>query len=83
MTEARFQLNEHTTRVLDVIKGKYGLKNRNDALNKFFQVEGDKYVEQSAREQTLRELDLIYTKHMEKNANRKMTDTELKKLLGL
>jgi len=82
MTQARLVLNEHTTRVLDVVKGKFGLKNRSEALNKLVQEEGDKYVEPKVDDFILRELDAIYNEHKKKYANRRMTTKEVDKLLG-
>jgi hypothetical protein len=59
MTQARFMLNEQTTRVLDVIKGKYGLKNRNEALHRVVQEHGDVYIEPAVNESTLEEMDIL------------------------
>ena len=83
MIQARFELDEHTARVLDVIKGKYGLKNRDEALRRLALETEDKYVEQKANEEVLRELDKTYEKHKQTNKNRKMTNKELKRLLNV
>ena len=83
MIQARFELDEHTVRVLDVIKGKYGLKNRDEALRRLALETEDKYVEQKANEEVLRELDKTYEKHKQTNKNRKMTNKELKRLLNV
>ena len=76
MIEARFQLDEYTTRVLDVVKGKYGLKNRNEALKRFIKEYGDEYVEPLFDEQVLRELDEKYERYIKKNRNNSMTQEE-------
>jgi hypothetical protein len=81
--QARFQLDEYTTRVLDVIKGKFGLSNRNEALQKMILEHGNEYVEPNLNEETLIELDSIYENHMKKHSKRKMTKKELKKLLEI
>lgn len=83
MTQARLEMDEYTIRVLDVIKGKYGLKNRSEALSKFTVEAGNDYVEPIANELVLRELDAIYEQHKKNNSGRKMTDKELKKRLGI
>lgn len=83
MIQARFELDEHTVRVLDVIKGKYGLKNRDEALRRLALETEDKYVEQKANEEVLQELDKTYEKHKQTNKNRKMTNKELKRLLNV
>ncbi len=37
MVKAIIELGEHEDRVLQVVKGKYGLKNKTDAINKIIQ----------------------------------------------
>ena len=83
MIQARFELNEYTARVLDVIKGKFGLSNRSEALNKLAQECGTEYVEPVANESVLRELDAISARHKKKYGNRAMSDNELKELLEI
>lgn len=83
MIQARFELDEHTARVLDVIKGKYGLKNRDEALRRLALETEDKYVELKANELVLRELDEIYEAHKKEHKNRKMTNKDLKRLLNV
>lgn len=83
MTEARLEIDDYTARVLDVVKGKHGLKNRNEALKKLVEEHGSAYVEMQPNEKTMEELDKIYEAHRKKYGNRAMTDKELKKLLGL
>ena len=83
MTQARLELDDYTTRVLDVIKGKHGLKNRSEALNKFAKEFGEEYVEPEVDEKVVKELDAIYNEHVKKYGKRSMTDKQLRKLLGV
>jgi hypothetical protein len=83
MIQARFTMDDYTVRVLDVIKGKYGLKNRDEALKKLALEVGERYVELKPNELVLRELDEIYGQHQKKNSKRKMTNQELKRLLNV
>jgi len=83
MIEARFQLDEYTSRVLDTVKGRFGLKNRNEALRKMAQDVGGEYLVPIPNERVLEEIDAIFKDHLAKNPNRKMTDRELKQLLNL
>jgi hypothetical protein len=83
MIQARFEIDEHTARVLDVIKGKYGLKNRDEALRRLALETEDKYVELKANELVLRELDEIYETHKKEHKNRKMINKDLKRLLNV
>ncbi|MBI2207911.1 DUF2683 family protein [Candidatus Woesearchaeota archaeon] len=83
MIQARMEMDDYTARVLDVIKGKFGLKNRSEALKKLALEAGNDYIELAPNEMVLKELDAIYESHKKKHGNRKMNDTELRKLLGL
>jgi len=76
-------MDDYTARVLDVIKGKFGLKNRSEALQKLALEAGNEYVEAASNEMVLRELDVVYESHKKKHGNRKMSDKELKCLLEL
>ena len=76
-------MDDYTARVLDVIKGKFGLKNRSEALKKLALEAGNDYIELAPNEMVLKELDEIYESHKRKYGNRKMSDAELRKLLGL
>lgn len=83
MTQVRFELDEYTLRVLDVIKGKFGLKNRTQAIQKFAQEEGHKYVEPEVREEFIKELNKICDEHIKEHGFKTMTEEELDKILGL
>ena len=83
MIQARFELEEYTVRVLDVIKGRYGLQNRSEALNKLAQECGQPFVEPEVNEATLAELDDIYENHKKKYGKSAMSEKELKNLLKL
>ena len=76
-------MDDYTARVLDVIKGKFGLKNRSEALKKLALEAGNDYIDLAPNELVLKELDAIYEDHKKKYGNRKMSDKELRKLLGL
>lgn len=81
MTQARFNVDSYTTRVLDVVKGKYGLKNREEALKKFVERHGEEYVEREPREEYLREIERKYEKHIKEKGLSKMSNEELDELL--
>ena len=76
-------MDDYTARVLDVIKGKFGLKNRSEALKKLALESGNDYIELAPNEAVLKEFDSIYENHKKKHNNRKMDDKELRNLLGL
>jgi hypothetical protein len=53
-------MDDYTARVLDVIKGKCGLKNRSEALHKLALEAGNEYIEPVPNEMVLKELDEMY-----------------------
>lgn len=83
LTQARFELDEYTVKVLDVVKGRHGLKNRNEALRTFVREYGDDYAEFRIGPKTAREIERTFNEHMRKHPNRRMTDEQLRKLLGI
>jgi hypothetical protein len=90
VTQTRFELDEYTLRVLDVVKGKYGLKNRNEALKKFVDEYGEKYVDKDETyeisDEIIEHFDNIVKEHKLKyknNNKEKMTIDKMNKLLGL
>lgn len=83
MTQARFELDEYTTRVLDVVKGKYGLKSREEALNKFVREFGEEFLEYPVSEEYLSKLDSIVAEHEKKYGKRTISEKELDDLLEL
>ena len=40
MISARITLTEYSNRVLNLVKAKYGLKNKSEAINKFIEIYG-------------------------------------------
>jgi len=84
MTQARFELNEYSVRVLDVVKGKFGLKTRNDALNIFIKEHGSEYVDLEVNDETLKYFDNIVAEHEAKYGKNKrsMTLDEVDDILG-
>jgi len=66
MTQARFNLSPYSIRVLDMIKGKYGLKNRNEAINRFILEYGDELIEPPLNEKYMAELDKKLERHIKK-----------------
>ena len=85
MVESRLELDDYTTRVLDVVKGKYGLKNRSDALNKFAKKYGVDLVENEFDGEYLREIDLRLEKHVKRHGikGNSISVDELDELLGI
>lgn len=76
----RAQIDEYTNRVLGVVKEKFGLKDKSEALDKFAEMYGEEFVEKEAREEFIAEVAGIVKEHHKKYPNRKMGLKELDKL---
>jgi hypothetical protein len=83
VTQVRLELDDYTKQVLDVVKGKFGLSNRNDALIKFAQLYGGDFVELQPKKEVLDYLDATFNAHLQKHPRRKMSLKELDALLDL
>jgi len=80
MISARVELNDYANRVLGIIKIKFGLKDKSEALNKFIELYGEEIMEKEASEEYIKKIIDTTKKHFEKYANKKMTLQELDKL---
>ncbi len=80
IVSARVELNDYTNRVLGIIKIKFGLKDKSEALNKFIELYGDEIMEKETTEEYIKKMINITKKHLEKYGDKKMTLQELDKL---
>lgn len=83
MIEARLKLDKYTSQVLDVVKGKHGLKNRSEALKKLVEEHGENYVKKEPNEMLIKELNEKYDEHIKKHGFKSMDESELDEILGL
>lgn len=83
MTQARVDLDNYSIRVLDVVKGRYGLKNRNDALKKFVHLYGDNFVEPEFDEKETMMLRDIVDKYEATGKKKSMSMDDVDDLLGI
>ncbi|MBS3157283.1 DUF2683 family protein [Candidatus Woesearchaeota archaeon] len=77
---ARVELNNYANRVLGVIKMKFGLRDKSEALNKFIEMYGDEFIEKEANDEYVKKVILISDNHFKKYGKRKMSLQELNKL---
>lgn len=77
---ARVEINDYANRVLAVIKAKFGLKDKSEAINKFIEIYGDEIVEKQANEEYVKKVIEIANNHLKKYKNKKMSLQELDKL---
>lgn len=80
MISARVELDDYSNRVLGIIKIKFGLKDKSEALNKFIELYGEEIMEKGASEEYIKKIIDVTKKHFEKYSNKKMTSQELDKL---
>ena len=74
------KVKDYTSRVLGVVKEKYGLRDKGDALDKFAEMYGEEFVEPEVKEEVIREIIESCDRHIKKYGFRKMSVKELDKL---
>lgn len=79
----RAEVSDYVSRVLGVVKEKYGLKDKSEAINRFVEMFGEEFVEQGMKDEALRELIKICDEHFRKHSTRKMSLKELDRLCGM
>ena len=78
---ARVELNTYANKVLAVLKAKYGLKDKSEAINKFADLYGEEIVEKEVSEEYVKHIIEVTNRHLEKHKDRRMTLEELDALL--
>lgn len=71
---------EYTNRVLGVVKEKYGLNDKSQALNKFVDMFGEEFVEKEVNEDVIKEVIDSCNKHIKKHGFKSMSMKELDNL---
>ncbi|MBN2067240.1 MAG: DUF2683 family protein [Candidatus Diapherotrites archaeon] len=79
MVDARVDLTKHTNRVLTVVKAKYDLKDKSQAINKFVEMYGDNELEPEVKESYVKKLLEIEDAHFKKYGYRHRSVKELRK----
>ena len=83
MVFARININNYTNKVLNVVKAKFDLKDKSEAINKFINLFGEEIVEKEASEEYIKKIIEIDKNHFKKYNKRKMTLKELDELCGM
>lgn len=83
MVYARITLNDYANKVLNVIKAKFDLRDKSEALNKFIDLFGDEVVEKEAKDEYVKKILEMEKRHFQKYGQRKMTLSELHKICGV
>ncbi|MBS3091463.1 DUF2683 family protein [Candidatus Pacearchaeota archaeon] len=74
---ARVELDNYASKVLAVLKAKYNLKDKSEAINKFAELYGDEVVEKEPKEEYVKHILEVTNKHLERHKNKKMSIKEL------
>ncbi len=82
MVYARVVLNDYTNKVLNVIKAKYGLNDKSEALNKFADLYGEKEVKKEVSDKYVKKILKIAKEDYKKHGLKKMNNKELDELFG-
>ena len=80
MISARVELDDYSNKVLGIIKIKFGLRDKSEALNKFIELYGEEIMEKRTSEEYIKKVIVVTKKHFEKYGNKKMTLQELDRL---
>ncbi len=84
MTSMSITVNEYTGKVLGVIKEKFGLRDKAEALNRFSEMFGEEFVEKEVSEDVLNQMIEDCEKWEQKHKfKRKMPLKELDRLCGI
>ncbi len=77
MISARVNLNSYANKVFGIVKLKYELKDKSEAINKFVEIYGEDIVEKDANSEYAKKVMKIADKHFKNYGNRKMSKKEL------
>lgn len=80
VVSARIELSEYANKVLNMIKIKFSLKDKSEAINKFVELYGEDVIEKEASDEYVLKVVNLVNEHMKKHPNRRMTIEELDKL---
>jgi len=75
------KVKDYTNRVLGVVKEKYGLRDKGDALDKFAAMYGGEFVEPEVREEIVREVIKSCDRHIKKYGFRSRGTKDLRKII--
>jgi len=79
--QMRAELDPYTTKVLGVIKERFGLKDKSAALNKLVHMYGEEFVPKEMSDKAFSELISVCQEHAKKYGTKKMSLAELDSLV--
>jgi len=81
--KVNLQIDDYSNRVLGVIKEKFGLKDKGEALDKFTDLFGEEFVEKEVREDVVNDIIRSCEEHTKKHGFKTMNEKEFKELFEL
>ena len=75
------KVKDYTNRVLGVVKEKYCLRDKGDALDKFAEMYGEEFVEPEVKEEIIREVIESCNRHIKKYGFRSRSVKDLRKII--
>ncbi|MFH1234004.1 MAG: hypothetical protein V1493_00110 [Candidatus Diapherotrites archaeon] len=75
------KVKDYTSRVIGVVKEKYGLKDKSQALDKFAEMYGDEFVDREVKEEIIKEVIESCDRHIKKYGFRSRSVEELRKTI--
>ncbi len=75
------KVGDYTSRVLGVVKEKYGLNDKGEALDKFAEMYGEEFVEPEVREEVVKEVIRSCDRHIKKYGFRSRSVKDLRKII--
>ncbi len=82
-TAMNLHVSDYASRVLGVVKEKFGLRDKSEAMNKFAEMFGDEFIDKEAKDAYIKKIIEIEKKHIAKYGSKKMTLAELDRLCGI
>jgi hypothetical protein len=83
MVYARVFLNDYANKVLNVVKAKFDLKDKSEAINRFMEMYGEEIVEKEASEEYTKKVIAMTKKHYDQYGAKKMSKKEFNDLFEL
>ncbi len=80
MITMNIKVSEYASRVLGVLKEKYGLRDKGEALDKFAEMYGDEFVDKEVKDEVVKEVIASCDRHFKKYGLKKMSLEELNKI---
>ena len=76
------EIDTYTNKVLRVIKERYGLKDKGQAINKLAELYGEELIEKEVKQDIAMEVIAISSRHLKRHGLRKMKGKELDALFN-